>query len=109
MRSKVADEWLAAKRDVELAQARLDAIEARFPEMSVGDVLEGSTGKVRKCGRSMLVSDLLKAKVSPSMWTSITERKPVAVLYHAAVRRGKLDQSTLDECSKPTKTWFEAR
>lgn len=105
----LADEWLKAKRAVERAEAKLRAIEAQFPAKPVGTILEGETGKVRYCGRCMLIPDLLKVRVSASMWTSITERKPVAVLYHAAVRRGRLEQSVLDECSKPTKQWFEAR
>jgi hypothetical protein len=105
----LVDEVLQAKRDLDVAQAKLDALTAQLPDAPVGTILTGDTGKLRVCGSSRIDPDLLKQRVSASMWTSITERRPVAVLYHAAVRRGKLDQSIIDECTKPTKKWFEKR
>jgi hypothetical protein len=102
------DEWVAAYRAFERAKDKLTAIEAELlPTMAVGQVLEGSKGKVRKRDRGVLKPDRLRDKISSSLWTSITERKPVAALYKAAIQRGKLTQDEIDQCSDRSKPWLE--
>jgi hypothetical protein len=104
----LADDWIAAYRDYERAKERLETVAAQIlPTMAVGDVLAGTTGKVRKCDRGVLKPEKLRLAVSTSLWTSITERKPVAALYKAAVRRGTLSEVDLEKASDRSKPWLE--
>jgi hypothetical protein len=104
----LADDWIAAYRDYERAKERLDAVTSQIlPTMAVGDVLAGSTGKVCKRDRAVLKPERLQLAVSTSLWTSITERKPVATLYKAAVRRGRLSEVDLVNASDRSKPWLE--
>lgn len=102
------DEWIAAYRAAERAKEKLAAIEAQLlPTMVVGQELQGKTAKVRKRDRGVLKPERLHTAVSNALWTSITERKPVADLYRAAIRRGRLTQDILDQASDRSKPWLE--
>jgi hypothetical protein len=104
----MVNEWIAAYRAAERAQEKLDALTAQLlPSMAVGDILEGKTAKVRKRDRTVLQPDRLKSEITTSLWTRITERKPVAALYKEAIKRGKLTQELMDGCSTRSKSWLE--
>lgn len=105
---ELADEWIMAYRAVERAQEKLDRITAQLlPVMAVGQELDGSKGKVRKRDRAVLQAAQLQSSISSSQWTMLTERKPVAAYYNAAIKRGKLDQKLFDACCTRSKPWLE--
>lgn len=105
---QLVDQFVAADRAYQAAKEHRDALQELLEaRMAVGAELPGTDRKVRRRDRRVLVAARLKAKVSNSMWTAITERKPVAALYNAMIVRGKLPAELLDECSTRSKTWIE--
>jgi hypothetical protein len=104
----LVNEWIAAYRATERAQEKLNALTAQLlPTMAVGDTLDGKTAKVRKRDRAVLQPKDLQAAISTSLWTKITERKPVAAYYNEAIKRGQLTQEIMDGCSTRSKAWLE--
>jgi len=104
----LVDQYVAADAAYRAAREHRESLRRLIePHLQVGQELAGTDRKIRRRDRRVLVPAKLKAKVSNSMWTSITERKPVAVLYNAAIKRGKLDAALLDECSTRSETWLE--
>jgi hypothetical protein len=106
-RAKLVDRWIELDTLMREFKREKDAITTEIGG-EPGDVIEGSMGKkVRRRDRSNLDPAKLKAAVSTSMWTAITERKPVADLYKYMIRKGKLSQETIDGCSTRTESWLE--
>jgi hypothetical protein len=104
------DEWVRLKRAADRAAERLDAATADLlPTLAVGQELEGRTAKIIKRDRAVLQPGVLVTHVSDALWRRITERKPVADLYRAEVKRGRLEQSTLDKSSTRSRPWLELR
>lgn len=103
----VVDEWLKAKHELSAVEAKLKAIEAQLPVMSVGDVLEGETGKIRLKDRAQLNADRLYESISLQMWTRVTKRVPVSALIKAEIIRGKIDEKAVSKCYDRTKPWIE--
>lgn len=105
------DQWTALQDQIDQLKAQQAVIASKLMEnMDVGDTWQSKTGNtIRKCDRGNLVPDRLREAVTPQMWVKITERKPVAVLYRAKVKEGKLDQSILDAATERTKPWLEKR
>lgn len=65
---------------------------------SDGIIVEGMN--LRRETRRTLVAEKLQKIVSSSLWTNITKRTPVAALVKAAVTKGQISQSDLDNCYK---------
>lgn len=105
------DQWTELQDQIDALKARQTVIAEKLMEnMSVGEVWQSKAGnKIRKCDRGNLIPDKLREAVTPQMWVKITERKPVAVLYKAKVKEGKLNQSVLDGATERTKPWLEKR
>lgn len=104
------DEWIKAKRAADKATERLEALSAALmPDLPFREAQKGRTGSVIKLDRAVLQPGVLVTHVSDALWRRITERKPVADLYKAEIRRGRLTQSTLDESSIRSKPWLELR
>lgn len=105
------DQWTALQDQIDQLKAQQAVIASKLMEnMDVGDTWQSKAGNtIRKCDRGNLVPDRLREAVTPQMWVKITERKPVAVLYRAKVKEGKLDQSILDAATERTKPWLEKR
>ncbi len=104
----LVNDWIAAYRAAERAQEKLEALTAQLlPTMAVGDILDGKTAKIRKRDRAVLQADDLRNAINTSLWTKITERKPVAAYYKEAIKRGKLTQDIMDQCSTRSKAWLE--
>lgn len=105
------EEWHELQFEMDAIKKRLEHVSTMLMlKMDVGDVLTAANGeKVRKCDRGIIDPEALKQSISPSLWTSITKRVPVAALYKAQIEKGKLSQSTIDAATKRTKPWLEKR
>lgn len=68
---------------------------------------ENICGILRREVKRTVVPEKLQAIVSPSLWTNITKRTPVAALVKAAVVKGQISESDLDSCKKDGKPYLK--
>lgn len=103
----LVDQWVELETQISQLKRLQDAIVSALPKSPSGTELEGHTARVRVRDRAVLRPELLEAKLSATLWRRITKRVPVADLYRAEVKRGKLTQELLDQCSIRSKSWLE--
>lgn len=104
----LVDEYLKIESEIaELEKRKAELSKTLLENANAGDVLEGSTGKLRVQQNNNLNSELLKAAIPNTQWTQITERKPVAALVTAAVKRGKISPEVINAAKIPGKTYLK--
>lgn len=104
----LVDEYLKIESEIaELEKRKAELSKVLLENANSGDILEGSTGKLRVQQNKNLNPELLKAAIPSAQWTQITERKPVAALVTAAVKRGKISSEIVDAAKIPGKTYLK--
>jgi hypothetical protein len=107
-RQDLVDQVAEAQKAVKAAEDYRDALVSQLgPNIKPGDVLEGKTHRIRVRDRAVLVAERLQERVSKALWLRITVRKPVADLYRAEIKRGRLSQEDIDASSKRSRMWVE--
>ncbi len=96
------DQYLALDKQIaELEKQKKEIAKNLLSVSQIGDVLEGSSGKVRVQQQNILDDSVLREKISASMWTRISVRKSVAALLSAEVKRGKISEDIVNASRKP--------
>lgn len=105
----MVDRWRELDQQMAALKREQDALVALLVKgKPSGTELEGHTGRVRIRDRAVLQPTELESRLSPALWRRITKRVPVADLYRAEIRRGKLPQDIIDASSTRSKAWLEA-
>jgi hypothetical protein len=108
MDPKLVDQYVELVQERDRLQELIDGLDSlMLRSHKPGDVLAGTTRKLRIRDRAVLKADKLQKLVSKAMWLRITVRKPSADLYKAEIKRGKLNQSVIDEASDRSAQWIE--
>lgn len=106
-RRKVVDQWAELDTEIKKLSRQRDALAKQLTGYPSGTELDGYEHRVRVRDRAVLQAEKLRERLSVAMWTRITKRVPVADLYKAEVRRGKLSQDLFKECSTRSEQWLE--
>jgi hypothetical protein len=104
---ELVDQWVALDEQIKALTRTKEALEKALGDHKPGTELEGHTKRVRVQARSVLKPDQLEQRLAPGLWRRITKRVPVADLLKAEIKRGKISQDIVDECSVNSKTWFK--
>jgi hypothetical protein len=104
----LVDRWVELDQQIKKLVREQEAVAKALGSQTPGTELEGRSKRLRVKDRAVLKPELLEQRLTPSLWRKITKRVPVADLLKAEIRRGKIDQDTVNECSTRSKVWFEA-
>lgn len=104
---QLVDLWSDLDKQIKELVRQKEAVEKALGPQKAGTELQGHTKRIRVRDRAVLKPEELEQRVTPHLWRRITKRIPVADLLKAEIRRGKIDQQTVNECSGRSKIWFE--
>lgn len=104
----LVDLWIDLDEQMTKLKREIDRVEAELGQPPAGTEIKGSVKSIRVQDRAVLKPDKLEQRLTPALWRSVTKRVPVADLLKAAIKRGKIDQQTVNDCSDRSNTWFKA-